>query len=389
MKICILSGTYHPDVGGPPTYLLGLAEALVHQGHDINVVTYGDSHCQYPYRVTRVPRSLPAPARMALFALETLRQARGAQLLFVNDYGLPPTVANLLLHKPIVMKIVGDFAWEYSLRHALVPAGLGIEEFQQSHFGPTVESLRSLQSWYARSADLVITPSEYLARIVAGWGVPGEKLRVVFNAPTPILLAGPSGQRPSALAAFSSSHFLVSTVARLAPWKGVDVLIRAVAEARSRVTNLRLVVVGDGEERSKLEHLAAPLGETVHFVGDVSREVAVSIMQHSSLLALCSAYEGFSHVLLEAMQQALPVVATAVGGNPELVRDGQNGLLVPYGDVTALAHAIVRLARDHDLAMRLGRQASVDAQSRSWPSLVDETVAAFQEVLETKRTVAA
>src|SRR5215211_2394992 len=235
VKICILSGTYHPDVGGPPTYLLGLAEALVHQGHDINVVTYGDSKHHYPYPVTRVPRALPAPARIALFAMETLRQARGAELLFINDYGLPPTVANRILHKPVVLKIVGDFAWEYSLRHRLVPADLGIEEFQRGHFGPTVEFLRLLQSWYARSADLVITPSQYLAGLVTGWGVAGEKLRVVFNAPTPMPSAGPSRGILAALTHINSSHFLVSTVTRLAPWKGVDVLIRAIAEARAQV----------------------------------------------------------------------------------------------------------------------------------------------------------
>ena len=112
LRICIATGTFHPDSGGPPTYLLALGRELVARGHRVRVVTYGDDPARrcYPYPVTRVPRRLPLASRLALFAREVYRVGRDADLLFVSDYGLPATVANLALGKPVVMKIVGDFA---------------------------------------------------------------------------------------------------------------------------------------------------------------------------------------------------------------------------------------------------------------------------------------
>jgi glycosyltransferase involved in cell wall biosynthesis len=389
VRICISSGTYHPDIGGPPTYLFALANDLIQRGHQLKVVTYGYSAHGYPYQVTRIRRRLPALPRLALFGLATLRAARAADLLYVNDYGLPPAVANLLLHKPLVMKIVGDFAWEYSVRHKLVPPSLSLDDFQKQRFGPSVELIKRLQSWYSRRAGLVIIPSRYLAGVVEGWGVPRERLRVIYNAPTPECGSALSSDLRKKLAFPLHETFAVATLARLAPWKGVDVLIRALAEARRERPELRLLIVGNGDERLRLEQLAEPLGDAVRFAGEVSRQTALDIIRELDAVALCSAYEGLSHVLLEAMQAGRPIIATSVGGNPELIRHGENGMLVPYGDVHALARALVRLATDDNLALRLGQQARQDARSRSWSALVDDTLGVFQEALAVRRASAA
>src|SRR6188508_50459 len=115
LQLLIASGTFHPESGGPPTYLLRLGRELTERGHTVRVVTYGDapSTRRYPYPVHRIPRALPVASRLALFAREVWRHGQDADLLFVNDYGLPATVANLALRKPMVLKIVGDFSWEY------------------------------------------------------------------------------------------------------------------------------------------------------------------------------------------------------------------------------------------------------------------------------------
>lgn len=384
VRICIASGTYHPDVGGPPTYLYALAAELVRRGHRLRVVTHGRPDGGYPYPIDRIPRELPAPVRLARFGLAVLRAARGADLLYVNDYGLPPTAANLLLHKSTVLKIVGDFAWEYAVRHGLVPRELGIDEFQGRRYSPSVERLRMLQTWYARRADLVITPSHYLAEIVAGWGVGRERLRVIYNAPTPAP-AGPTREQVRRELGFDERDLVVTTLARLAPWKGVDTLIDAVADAHRRAPGLRLLVVGDGDERAALERRASALAGVVRFAGEVPRERALALLGGADVLALCSAYEGLSHVLLEAMEAGRPIVATAVGGNVELIRDGENGLLVPYADREALARALVRLASEPGLAGRLGARARADAAERSWPRLVEATLSVFGEAVERHR----
>jgi glycosyltransferase involved in cell wall biosynthesis len=384
VRLCITSGTYHPDVGGPPTYLYALSDELVRRGHALKVVTHGEPGGSYSYPISRISRDLPAPMRLARFAVATLRAGRGADLLYVNDYGLPPALANLALCKPLVMKIVGDFAWEYAIRHGLVPREVGIDECQGRRFASPIERLRVMQTWYARRADLIITPSAYLADLVADWGVPRAKLRVIYNAPTPVP-AGPSRETLRREIGFGGDEVVVATLARLAPWKGIDVLIDALGQARARAPSLRLLVVGDGEERCALERRAAALDGAVRFVGEVSRERARALLTAADGLALVSAYEGLSHVLLEAMEQGKPIVATGIPGNHELIRDGENGMLVPYGDVPALSRALSRLATQPAAARQLGSQAGADALARSWPRLVEATLGVFEEALAMHR----
>lgn len=384
LRICITSGTYQPDVGGPPTYLAALARELVERGHSLSVVTHGRAAIGYPYPISRIPRQLPTPVRLALFSLATVRAGRKADLLFVNDYGLPPMVANLVLRKPLVLKIVGDFAWEYAVRHRLVPTGLDIEQFQRQRFGGRVQWLRLLQRWYARRADIVITPSRYLANLVESWGVPRELLRVVCNAAPPEQ-SRESAPECSGSSGWSPEDHVVVTVARLAPWKGIDVLIEAMIRVRRQEPSLRLLIVGDGDDRTRLERLGEPLADSARFVGQTNRAKALALIERSSIVTLCSAYEGLSHVLLEAMGAGKPIIASTAGGNPELIRDGENGLLVPYGDVEALERALLRLARNRELASRLGAQAREDSKAHSWPALVDNTLAVFREAIAMRR----
>jgi glycosyltransferase involved in cell wall biosynthesis len=389
LKILIASGTFHPESGGPPTYLLTLGRELLARGHAVRVVTYGDERAghRYPYPVTRVPRRRSVPGRLALFTREVVKSGRWADLLFVNDYGLPAAAANLLLRRPVVMKIVGDFVWEYSVRHGLVPADEPIERFQTARYGPTVELLRRVQTTYTRRADLIVTPSQYLGRVVVGWGVPADRVRVVENAvadPTRELAADTAQARY--LLGLPSESDVILAVARLTAWKGIDTLIAALAALREQRPNATLVVVGDGPDRARLESLAVRAGEgAVRFTGEAPRAEVALHLRAASILALCSGYEGLSHVLLEAMVAGVPIVASAVGGNLELVRDGETGLLVPFGDVEATRAALARLLEDEALSRRLAACARAEAAERTVDRMVEQTVAVFREAIEGHR----
>ena len=96
MHILVVTGTFHPEAGGPPTYLYHLLPELVARGHMLSVVTFGDSDSphSYPYPVTRISRQQSIPRRLLTMTREVLRQGRAADLLFVSDYGLPGALAN-------------------------------------------------------------------------------------------------------------------------------------------------------------------------------------------------------------------------------------------------------------------------------------------------------
>jgi glycosyltransferase involved in cell wall biosynthesis len=148
---------------------------------------------------------------------------------------------------------------------------------------------------------------------------------------------------------------LVGIVGRLAPEKGHGVFLAAAAEVARRLPSARFVVAGDGPLREMLELQARELGiaDRVAFLGAV-RPVA-PVLAALDLLVVASHFEGCSNVILEAMAAGRPVVATSVGGNPELVVPGETGVLVPDGDASAMADAIVSLLCDRTRAAQLGR----------------------------------
>ena len=145
-------------------------------------------------------------------------------------------------------------------------------------------------------------------------------------------------------------------IGRLARVKGVPLLLDALARLAPDHPDLRLTLVGDGPDRVSLQAEAEALGlaERVQFTGLLcAAEVAEALAAHDALV-LPSFAEGLPVVLMEALASRLPVVATQVAGIPELVRDGETGLLVPPGDAEALAAAIARLLADPDLCRRMG-----------------------------------
>jgi glycosyltransferase involved in cell wall biosynthesis len=143
-------------------------------------------------------------------------------------------------------------------------------------------------------------------------------------------------------------------VARLSPEKDLATLLHAVALVARRDPGFRLEIAGDGVCRSELGRLAAELRlqDHVHFLGQVSDVPA--LLKQARLFVLSSLSEGISLTILEAMARGLPVVATRAGGSPEVVVDGETGLLVAPGDAASLTEALLSLGRDTKLGRRMG-----------------------------------
>ena len=146
------------------------------------------------------------------------------------------------------------------------------------------------------------------------------------------------------------------SVARLSPEKDFPTLIHAVALAAEVVPELRLKIVGDGPERTKLEHLITELGQQnrVELLGE--RQDIPELLATAGFFATATLTEGISLTLLEAMASGLPVLATRVGGNPEIVVEDETGFLVPSGNVTELATALIRMVHSQGRWSELGRQ---------------------------------
>jgi glycosyltransferase involved in cell wall biosynthesis len=177
---------------------------------------------------------------------------------------------------------------------------------------------------------------------------------------------------------------IVGVVANLHPYKRHDLFLRTLKIVAGRLPTVRAVFVGDGVARPRLEQLTTELGLADHvtFAGQVSDTRPLVAGCH--VVALTSSTEGFPNALLEAMSQARPVVATRVGGAPELVRHGLDGFLTS-DDPAEIAARIRSVLVDRDLRTRMASSARERAGVFSWDKLVRDTESVYREVLAMPR----
>lgn len=360
MRLLIATPLYPPDPGGPATYAKALEEGLPGKNIEVVLVKYSNV------------RDRPRFLRHLVYSWFVFRAALGADLVLALDpvsTGLPAFCGAWLARKPFLVKVVGDYAWEQGRQRFGVWQSL--DEFVQTKEGlplPVV-LLRRVELFVAKRARRVIVPSEYLKRIVSRWGVDSERITVIPNAEPSVA----PGTLPPQLADLPRPRII--TVARLVPWKGIHGLMTAMVRIRATYPDAQLIVVGDGPERAELERYAElRLKEGYIFTGALDNGATLAAMATSDIFVLNSTYEGLSHVLLEALALGKAIVATRAGGNPEVIEDRMNGLLISIGDADGLAQACVSILADAEYRARLESAAKASA-SRYAPERMLEATA--------------
>jgi glycosyltransferase involved in cell wall biosynthesis len=208
----------------------------------------------------------------------------------------------------------------------------------------------------ARGSDAFVAVSrEDRRRMIELEGIdPAHVVLVPNGIPTP---PQPSGHDVRSELGIGAGDPVIGTVGFLRPPKALDVLIRSAALLAPQFAGLRVLIVGDGEERERLEALIDELrlGETVKILG--LRTDVADLIDSLDVAVCCSDSEGSPLSVMEYMEAAKPVVATRVGGVPDLIDDGMHGLLVEPRDPDGLAAAVAALLRDRDRAAQLGSRA--------------------------------
>jgi glycosyltransferase involved in cell wall biosynthesis len=310
-------------IGGSERHLLTLLPALAELGADPILVGLDDPAWDVKpfYADLGVPAvRLPAPRDLDPVLFARLRQALRSLA--------PDVVHTHLVHADVYGALTAGGATLVSTKH----------NDDRFRLGP----FRYLERTLTRRAARVIAITEALRRFtVDRVGLPSNKVTVIhYGLDEPPKAWGETDLK-------LPGGPIVLAVARLVPQKGVDVAVRALAGL-----DATLVVLGEGPERARLEALADELGVRLLLpgrVGDVT-----SVLRRADVLVHPARWEGFGLALLEAMLAELPMVATRVSSIPEIVVDGETGLLVPPDDPAALAAALRRLLDDDDLRRRLG-----------------------------------
>ena len=371
MRVVVVSGIWPPDVGGPASHAPALADALVEAGHTVEVVTTADlAPDTQPYPVHWVARDRPAPLRHLAVAREVRRAAQGADRVYATTMVRRAALGAALGRRPLVVKLVADEAYERERRAGRFAGTL--EEFQAERRGLRLRFLRATRTAALRRARCIVVPSAYLRQIAIGWGLDPSRIDVVPN-PAPELPEHPT--RDEARATLGIDGFALGVAGRLTAQKALGDTLEALA----RVPDVALLVLGDGPERAKLERRAGELGlaDRVRFLGAGTRDDVIALFRAVDAALLTSAWENLPHTLLEALATGTPVIATAVGGIPEVVRDGENGLLVPPRDIAAIASAIDRLVHDDALRASLAAAAAPSVDELAEPRILRRIVQAI------------
>jgi len=216
--------------------------------------------------------------------------------------------------------------------------------------------VRGFQKPMVRRADALLAVAEEHRRYLADVeGLDGSKITVIHNGvDTSRYRPGPPPDGLAQELGLSGSERIVIAVGSLKPLKGFDLLLRAAAGAFAGHEDARLVIVGEGAERGSLEALSASLGIRDRVVFTGVRKDVDDLLRLGDLLVLSSWTEAFPNAVLEAMATGLPVISTDVGSVREVVRDGENGVIVPPKDVDALTSALSSMLADPDRMAAFG-----------------------------------
>src|SRR3989344_137148 len=377
-RILVVTGIFPPDIGGPASYTKALAKKLS-ESFKTTLVTYSSvrkhpSDQEAQYKIWRIWGKMPWWWRHWSYTWRIFREARRHDLIFVSSTlngGLPSVLAGRLFKKKTFIKIVGDYSWQVAVEKGKTI--LLIDDWQKANKSGWPDLLWRLQSWVVNKSDGVVVPSRYLAKVVEGWRVDSKKIFTIYNGAkfNPSELTKEQARQKIGIA----GH-LILYWGRLAPWKGLRMLVKIIPKLLEINQFFRLVIIGSGPEEKNLKMMIKNmrLEKKVYLVGPKSHVELAVYMAAAEMFVLNTAYEGFSHDILEAMLAGLPGITTPAGGNKEIIHQGENGFMVKYNDEFNMIEAIKTVWNTPELRQRFIANGQKTAEHFSAEKMLEETV---------------
>lgn len=338
--------------GGAERVLVNLLRGLDKSDFSINLILY-ERVFDYPLPDNAEVAYLDIEASRNLFKLIKGFVLKIIRLAFLFRKGKPDVIFSLLSSTNVTVILANLLSGSKSTvivsEHTHPTVNL-----RNELYGPITK--RFMKLCYPGAERIVAVSQAIRQDLINNFHIPEDKVTVIYN-PVDTREIELMSQEPVEHPWFRDHIPVIVSVGRLTKQKGYPILLRAFSHVRKYLP-CRLVIIGEGEDRSKLSDLARDLGigDDVAFLG--FQKNPFKYVSRASLFVLSSLYEGFPNVILEAMALGLPVVSTdCPSGPPEIIEDGKSGLLVPVKDSDALANAITKVLRDQPLRESLGREA--------------------------------
>ena len=376
MRVVMFSTSFPPEVGGIQAHVSNLAQALARQGHQVKIVT-ARRHKTERVRDTfagldviripqlKLPKTLTTQYLAIATALLIAQRLRGqADVVHYHNYW-PEAFTAFVVNK-------------------FVPTVYTAHESRFLIMAEQAKSRRWLQL-ALRPFQGIIAPSTELLEVARQLGVSSDKSVFISNAVDSNKFS-PAAARGAVRARYGIpiGHSLILCPRRLVPKNGVEFLIESLPFIRRRRNNVSVLIVGDGPQRERLEGRARALGlqDSVIFAGSQDNDELPAFYADADIVAIPSLKEATSIAALEAMSSARALVATHVGGLPEIIEDRVTGLLVPPRDPEALSVAITRLIESPELRIQMGQAARARVEREfTWEHTGRETARAYERAI--------
>lgn len=376
-KLLITTEVFAPDVGESASYGRLLAQKLA-TDWQITVITYSSvfnfaEDKNLNFKVIRVWKKWPWFLRHIIYFLKVaIETAKSDQVLVLNVLigGLPVLIFSKIFRKKYLVKIVGDRAWEAAINKR--KTSLLIDDFQKARKWGWIGLIARIQSLICKKADLVIVPSRYLEKMVTGWGVDAEKIKVIYNS---VDFESVNMNREKARVKIGIPGSIILSIGRLVPWKGFRMLIKIMPQLLEINSFFRLIIIGEGPEKKILEIMIKNLRleNKVFILGRKNKKELVIYLAAADIFVLNTGYEGFSHQILEAMAAGTPVITTAVGSNLEIIKQGENGFMIRYNDEFNLMEAIKTVFKTPELREQFIEEGKETVAHFNVDKMIEET----------------
>ena len=320
MNILITVGIFPPDIGGPASFVPKISDFLIENGHSVKIICLseaGNIHTEDNLDVVRIKRSNNLPIRWIKTIYQIVKNGRRSDLIFVNGLGVESAIANLILQKQLIRKIVGDPVWERAYNKKRITESF--DDFQNNKHSFLIEVQKLLRNWSINSAEIVITPSDHLKSFVSGIGYSKKILKI--NNGVNITDINRANE--------SKADINLIIISRLVVQKNINIVIEAMKLLDNK--NLKLSIIGEGGEFSKLESAIHDLNlqNQVQLLGKIDNNKISQFLLTADIFIQASNYEGLPHSVLEAINYEVPILSTETGGCKDLLNDGERGFIIP------------------------------------------------------------
>jgi len=380
MKVIQITFNFPPEIGGVGQYVWSLSRCLKRRGIEVAVITIpitvgsreGEKRTFPVYRVRafRLPALDPIPLNM-FSLLRTLAKTQNFSIVHIHGH-----ISFLSFFGALSCRLLSI---PYVITHHGEGLPLSLTSRIHGHLRGNLFAKHVL-----RCSKKVISVNQYeVMTLTREYEIPREKIVVIPNGVDADHFTMSRTSDPSLFDNWLNKKVILSGGV-LAKWKGFEYLIRALKLVVSKYDNVQLLITGDGPDKPRLQSLAVSLGLSryVKFTGYLRADFLSSYHKLSYMYVLPSLYDVCPTVVLEAMASGKPVIVTSLGGQKELVVNGQNGIIVPPADIESLSQAILTLLSSEELASEMGKKGRRMVEEKfAWSKISNKILQVYKSVL--------